>query len=422
MGFASSYLSRHSYYRPFISADPVRGNNLSVVIPSFNEPDILTSLNSLYEARRPSFPLEVIVVVNAPETATASQILQNKITTESVREWSNSHNTDGFMAYAINPPPFPRKHAGAGFARKTGMDEAVHRFNLQNNEQGILVSFDADAECDSNYFTELEKCFSGSQCSGCTIYFEHPVYGDNHPEVVYSAITLYELYLRYFLEATRFSGFPMAFHTVGSCFAVKAGIYAGQGGMNRRTAGEDFYFLQKIIPLGNFTELNTTRVVPSPRVSDRVPFGTGATIRRFAEGSQSDLFTWPVQSFDDLSSLFRIIPIFYQLKEEKVADLIEKLPAGLHDYLKQNNFTLAVNQMNTHSANPDTFKKRFYTWFNAFRVLKYLNFAKEFYREDQEIVTAAADLMLRMGIAPAAGKKELLFQYREMQRSQTWKY
>lgn len=422
MGFASSYLSRHSYYRPFISQDPVRGNNMSVVIPSFNEPDILTSLTSLYEARRPSFPLEVIIVVNAPETATASQILQNKNTTESIREWSIRYSTDSFMVYAINPPPFPRKHAGAGFARKTGMDEAVHRFNLHNNDKGIIVSFDADSECDSNYFTELEKCFSGSQCTGCTIYFEHPVYGDNHPAVVYSAITLYELYLRYFLEAMRFSGFPHAFHTVGSCFAVKAGIYAGQGGMNRRTAGEDFYFLHKIIPLGNFTELNTTRVVPSPRVSDRVPFGTGATIRRFADGSQSDLFTWPVQSFDDLSSLFRIIPMFYRLKEEKVAGLIEKLPAGLNDYLKHNNFALSVNQMNTHSANPDTFKKRFFTWFNAFRVLKYLNYAREYCHVKQAVDIAAADLLERMGITPAAGKKELLIQYRELQRSKTWIY
>jgi glycosyltransferase involved in cell wall biosynthesis len=359
MGFASPYLSKHSFYKPFISPEPVRGNSLSVVIPCFNEPNVLASLDSLYEAGRPSFPLEVIVVVNAPETATAGQILQNKNTIDSIREWSKRYNTDNFMVHVIDPPLFPRKHAGAGFARKTGMDEAVHRFNLHDNDKGIIVSFDADSFCDSNYFTELEKCFYEQICTGCTIYFEHPLYGDDHPAIVYKAIGLYELYLRYFIQAMRFSGFPHAYHTVGSCFAVNAGNYAGQGGMNRRTAGEDFYFLHKIIPLGNFTELNTTRVIPSPRVSDRVPFGTGATIRRFAEKIQSDLYTWPIESFHDLKSLFGIIPLLYQSKEERVLGLLKELPVCLMEYLSQNDFALAVNQMNNHSATSDTFKKDF---------------------------------------------------------------
>jgi glycosyltransferase involved in cell wall biosynthesis len=420
MGFASSYLSKHSFYSPFVSPAPVRGNNLSVVIPCFNEAKVLASLNSLYEARRPSFPIEVIVVVNAPETATTIQIGQNKSTIDSIREWSISYNTDNFMVHVIDPPLFPRKHAGAGFARKTGMDEAVHRFNIQNNDKGIIVSFDADSLCDGNYFTELEKCFNESRRTGCSIYFEHPIYGDDHPAIVYNAIVLYELYLRYFTEAMRYSGFPHAFHTVGSCFAVNAGIYAGQGGMNRRTAGEDFYFLHKIIPLGNFTELNTTRVIPSPRVSDRVPFGTGATIRRFAEKLQSDIFTWPVQSFDDLKILFQIIPLFYQLKEEKIDGLIIKLPVCLADFLMSNDFAPAVNQMNKHSATPDTFKKRFFTWFNAFRLLKYLNYSRENCLGDQSVIIAASDLLQRIGISPAAGAEDLLKQFREIQRNKTW--
>ena len=52
-----------------------------------------------------------------------------------------------------------------------------------------------------------------------------------------------------------------------------------QGGMNRR---QERIFISCInfFTLGNFTELNSTRVNPSPRLSDRVPFGTGADITK----------------------------------------------------------------------------------------------------------------------------------------------
>jgi hypothetical protein len=50
--------------------------------------------------------------------------------------------------------------------------------------------------------------------------------------------------------------------------------------MSRRQAGEDFYFIQKVAMQGRYGECRTTRVHPSPRPSDRVPFGTGPDIAR----------------------------------------------------------------------------------------------------------------------------------------------
>ena len=63
----------------------------------------------------------------------------------------------------------------------------------------------------------------------------------------YKAVWLYELHLRYYKQALQFTGFPYYYHTIGSAFAVNAEVYCKQGGMNRQKAGEDFYFLQKII-------------------------------------------------------------------------------------------------------------------------------------------------------------------------------
>ena len=41
----------------------------------------------------------------------------------------------------------PAKDAGVGLARKTGMDEALYRFNMLGKPEGIILSYDADSLC-----------------------------------------------------------------------------------------------------------------------------------------------------------------------------------------------------------------------------------------------------------------------------------
>ena len=421
MGFASSYLDKHSLFKPFIVTGPEPGTALIVVIPSFGEPDILTSLESLFNADRPSFPVEVIVVVNAPDEAAETFMEENRRTVLQVRQWSEKNCSPSFRVHVIDAPAFPRKHSGAGLARKTGMDEAVHRFNLLNNEKGIIASFDADSTCDSNYFTELERCFSDPEVKGCTIYFEHPLRGDDQPPVVYEAVAGYELYLRYFVQAMRQAGFPWAFHTIGSCFAVTAIVYASQGGMNRKRAGEDFYFLHKIFPLGGFAELNTTRVIPSSRASGRVPFGTGAAIKKYVSGDRSMLKTYSLTSFDDLSALFRVLPDLFNVTVNEVTDVVARLPLCIANYLVISNFSGAVQEMNLHSASPQTFRKRFFAWFNALRLLKYLNFARENCQPDQPLNLVASELLKRSGEEPGTNCESLLAGFRKLQRDVVWR-
>ncbi len=419
MGFASEYLGKHSFYKPFIMDAPQSGVSMIVVIPCFNETGIIDSLVSLFKAHRPSFPLELIVVVNSPEGSCSTITEQNKKTVVQVQQWSAVHYDPGFRVHVIDVPPFPAKHAGAGFARKTGMDEAVHRFNLLNNKQGIIVSFDSDSLCDSNYFTELEKCFSRPGIRGCTIYFEHLFGDDNSSQTGNPAIAEYELFLRYYVQAMRWAGFPYAFHTIGSCFAVNSGTYAAQGGMNRKTAGEDFYFLHKIFPLGGVTELNTTRVIPSSRISDRVPFGTGATMKRLAGKKQRELYTYPLVSFRDLSELFSRMPEFFKCDKKGMTKIIGQLPCTLESYLRKNDFVKAAEQMNKHSTGLHTFRKRFYVWFNALRLLQFLNFARYNYN-DLPVSQAASSLLEKIDIPVLPGNSGLLQSYREMQRQTVW--
>jgi hypothetical protein len=299
------------------------------------------------------------------------------------------------------------------------MDEAVYRFGLSANADGVIVSFDADSTCDDNYLVEIERTFSGNRhITGASVYYEHPVEGTEYEPRIYEGITLYELHLRYVNRALRYSGFPYACHTVGSAFAVRAGAYMKQGGMNRRKAGEDFHFLHKIMPLGNYAEINTTRVIPSPRPSDRVLFGTGASIRQWMSGGDKALHTYPLSAFRDLKALFDVIPDFYAEKPDAVAKKCLNLPETVRTSLYQNDCLKALAQMNENSASFPAFRKRFFSWFDGLQTVKFLNEAcrSRYARVPANEAAAALLKETGCGVHETASAKEMLTIYRKWDR------
>ena len=387
-----------------------------VTIPTYKEPALLRSLESLYRCRRPLHQTEVIVVINHPENATDEAKKMNEKCLREVQSWMNVHHDNMLHFYTIYQPDVPEKIAGVGYARKKGMDEAVYRFLQSETNDGVIIGFDADSTCDENYLEEIERTFFGEKAvNGASIYFEHPTDGDENCADIYEAIVRYELHLRYLKQALRYTGFPYAYHTVGSSFAVSVSAYVKQGGMNKRKAGEDFHFLQKIIPMGNYVEINTTRVIPSPRPSDRVPFGTGAIVRKWMDEGLAALYTYPLEPFDDLKQLFTLVPSFRKANPAEIAKLCLPLPSPIHDYLLQNNYLEHIAQANANSASPEAFSKRFFGWFDGLKTVKYLNDSCRQAYSKQSPEKAAARLLQKSGNDSNLSPKELLQIYREME-------
>ena len=211
-----TYYSRFNVAEPFISDPPNRNLHTIVVIPSYNEPNIVPSLRSLLNCSPTLFPVEIIVVVNSPENAAKDIIDKNLETLAQINEMSLSNQRNDIKIFAIHCPNLPRKHAGVGFARKIGMDEAVRRFDQIEREEGIIINFDADSTCNTQYLSAIEDYFiQNPKIEAASIYFEHPLHGDDYPPEIYSAIAKYELYLRYYVAAQRYAEFPHAFHTIG---------------------------------------------------------------------------------------------------------------------------------------------------------------------------------------------------------------
>lgn len=405
-------MSKHNF-EPRIKSLPWGNNLITVVIPCFNEPDIITSLESLWKCERPGCGVEIIIVLNYPENADEQIVRFHLKTWEQLELWISLHVEEDFKYHAINAHSLPGKFAGVGLARKIGMDEAIYRYSLISNENGIICGFDADSTVDHNYFTAIENHFrNNSKSPGASIYFEHPLECIDD-EKLKAGIIQYELHLRYLVRSIAFTMFPYAFHTVGSSFAVKASSYVKQGGMNKFKAGEDFYFLNKIMQLGGYTEINSTRVLPAARVSDRVPFGTGASMSRWMESYDNDLLTYQFESFLPLKKLFGNIEQIYQTKSLS-KQLINS--NTLWNFLQENNSDKAIDEILANSSTFSAFKKRFFNWFDAFKIVKYLNFAALTDYPKKPVTEQANKLLLCYNQISKDTVMELLDIYRSWDR------
>ncbi len=262
---------------------------------------------------------------------------------------------------------FEDKKSGVGHARKFLMDMAFHAF-LRAGHDGVITCLDADTLPDRNYLKEVIRFFDqNDKVEAASVYFEH-VLDQNRAEIIQ-----YELHLRYFINMQRWLGLPFAYQTIGSAMAVKAYAYAKEGGMNKRQAGEDFYFLHKFTKNGTLGEINMTVVRPSGRISDRVPFGTGKAVSDLIDNGTAELCTYNPKSFLVLRPLLLQLHDLYNCKELVIRD------SGVREYLSSLNFLQKIEETRLHTSSFLNFQKRFYTWFNAFALMKYLHNMRSIY-------------------------------------------
>lgn len=387
------YIHRFQGKAPSIAISPAKSLVGVIVIPCYLEPDWFETLTSLEQCAHTNGSFEVLVVVNASVSASEEVRAEQQEAIKEITAFSKEHSTPKLRMHVINALNLPPKHAGVGLARKIGMDEALHRLDQAGHlEDGFIVGLDADSICESNYLTALESHFNKHpKTPGCSLHFEHPLSG-NLASDIYETAGLYELHLRYYVQALRHAGFPHAFHTIGSSMAVRAPVYMSQGGMNRRKAGEDFYFLHKIIPLGYFTELTETTVYPSPRPSDRVPFGTG---RAVSKHRGTEMFpTYPWDAFKDLKTFFQLVSYHDPFaKTDQIQLPKNQVSQPIKDFLDVTDGWSCWESCIKGTASFEAYQRRFFQWFDGFLCMKCIHFLRDHFYSEMEVRTATQHLL-----------------------------
>jgi hypothetical protein len=412
--FASHYLKKQKDAVHFSRAEQLPQAGMLVIIPCMNEPLFHETLMSLSNCWPPESKVIVLVVVNHGEKAAAEVREQNRQTLQLIE--TMKHRLPAWLQVeSVYAADLPEKHAGAGLARKLGMDWALAHFNRHQARGGILISLDADTLVEPSYFTAIENFYrQNTECAGAVHYFEHPLDEGKAGE----AMALYELYLRYHQHAVEYTGFPHAMYTLGSCFSVRAAAYVAQGGMNRRKAGEDFYFLQKLAAFGPVGFINSTTVRPSARCSDRVPFGTGPALSSYLSGNKELALVYPLEAYAVLSRFFQQAEYFYTDRQAIGQGLC--FDTTFSFFAQEMDLVNKIENLLMNCASAAAFKKRFFHLFNAFFIVKWLNFALQHGFSKKSLPGEAARL-LQMNEIPGPGVildvKSLLNEFRILDKT-----
>ena len=97
---------------------------LVVVIPCHDEPDLLTTLDSLWRCRLPPCGVEVVVVINGSESDPPAVQAQNQQTCVAASAWMDAHQEAGRLYYLLFEPMLPTRsrlvhQRSSGIARPT---------------------------------------------------------------------------------------------------------------------------------------------------------------------------------------------------------------------------------------------------------------------------------------------------------------
>lgn len=354
---AAQYFERFSRdsLRYLPSAVPHPHLRVVVVVPAYRE-DLTPLLESLAQCDLPQPPaVELLLVINQPD-GEADHRAAHKA---QCRQYQSAVLRNGLSLRALDATDLPPRHAGVGLARKVGMDCALQRL-AQCGHNGLIVNLDADCRVSTNYLSELLLA-ERQNWRGLALRFEHPL--EELPQAEQQHIINYEIWLRYYVLALRWAQYPFAFHTVGSSMAVRAGAYAQIGGMNRRKAGEDFYFLHKLMPQSHFGECQNLCVYPQARRSNRVPFGTGRAMLEMAQGTKDFSRLYAPVLFRELAQIHRMV---------RAAGDLDELPAWRNFLAAKPKIAKAYRAL--QSRNPTRWSNAFFHFWDGFAVLRYLHF------------------------------------------------
>ncbi len=371
--FAAKYLQTRAIQGPWqISNRPERNFDGAVVIPALAESaHLFATLRSL-AANPPEFldRFLILVVVNHRMDSGKEDKEDNcrSLHRLAAGEPELSSLRLGWVDATSTELEMPVKWGGVGLARKIGMDLALSRLDFAGQDP-ILVSLDADTLVEPSYLQAIAHHFRHSDFGGAIIPFCHRP-GANPAEQ--EAIERYELFLRSYVLGLSLAGSPYAFHTVGSAMACTAKAYVRMGGMNRRPAAEDFYFLQQLHRTAGVEQLQGTTVFPSARPSHRVPFGTGRSISRSLAGERTAItFYRP--------DCFRILGEFLNIAREPDRDgaalLAEAATISSHlgDYLESAGFIGSWERLRKNHRNKETLATAFHGWFDGLRTMKLIH-------------------------------------------------
>ncbi len=369
--------------------------DIAIVIPACNEfPTLFETLNSVHDSytiarsKNSSLPIVgYIVVVNNKHSST----LQVKENNQLLLQKLSSFKFDSCSIITIDLTQkgtnLPEKQ-GVGYARKYGMDFALLCHST------VIACMDADTLVDSNYIQELISFFN--QCViakenkkqipvGAVTNFIHQ---KNTDKSIQSIVNDYERYMKTHSEKLKHCGTPFWLWALGPTIVSSSYGYAGSAGMNKRIAGEDFYFLQSLVKLHiqqnnngfskadiknalDFPILNCT-VYPQSRYSDRVLFGTGKKLFDVKQGKDKIEF-YEEELYTSLKVFLELISKGKGNPETTFPKIKDTLPEIWLFLDSEGFFSMWEDLYRQNKKSDKRVFSAFHSWFDGLKILRLIH-------------------------------------------------
>ncbi len=386
----------------------------AVVIPALAESKRLPATICSLAANPPELLARflIVVVVNhrtdAPDGDKADNVSTLELLPGLSRQFPSLRLT--WVDAASAGRELPVKGGGVGLARKIGLDLALSR--LTDDADPLLVCLDADTLVEPSYLQAISHHFTATKSGGAIIPFRHQP-GETPAEQ--AAIDQYELFLRSYVLGLEVAGSPYAFHTVGSAMACTAMAYVRMGGMNRRSAAEDFYFLQQLYRTAGIDQVRGTTVHPAARPSHRVPFGTGRAIGRALAGDSPAIGFYHPECFVQLGEWLQLVGNNPDYGGDRLLTAARDVSSHLAEYLENEGFNPAWAGLQRNNRSAHGLLSAFHGWFDGLRTMKLIHHLAAGPLPRCTPENALPPLLERAGLEPVAGTGNQLELLRTIQ-------
>jgi hypothetical protein len=260
---------------------------------------------------------------------------------------------------------------GVGLARKIGCDIALALINQGVVNKHYIGSTDADALLPEDYFNAWPDTTDRVSNAVALIYqFHH----ESDDPLIHQATAYYEQAMRYYVAGLSYAQSPYAYFTIGSVLAINADAYAKVRGFPKKSAGEDFYLLNKLAKLGEIQPAYPC-IKLSARLSHRVPFGTGPAVSKIVEQIKQNhrYHYYHPEIFNELKKLLHH---FKSLSPStSLNHFYQQLPNSSVPALQSLGFEQFFHKQQKQTMTQ--FQKQLVVWFDAFRTLKYIHFLRD---------------------------------------------
>mgnify|MGYP003638848815 CR=1 FL=1 len=340
----------------------------------------------------------VMCVVNnrAPEIAGADDCRDNQRILAALPNFAAAHPTLRLAwVDASSPGRELGPKEGVGLARKIGLDWGLQILHENNVPQGPLISLDGDTRVGNDYLAAIRSFFESPTGWAAVVDYAHPTAGDSDET---RAILAYEFFLRYQELALHYAQSPYHYPAIGSTMICTAEAYSASGGMNRRQAGEDFYFLQQLAKTGQVDRIRDTTVVPASRPSHRVPFGTGRKVGAYAQDEDDAYLIYNPTTYDVIRRWLHTAQGGLAHGGAALLEQAQAIDPELGRFLEQQQFETAWDRVLGQCKSDGQRQRQFHAWFDGFRTLKLTHHLRDHGHPRQDLFEALAVLLELQGI------------------------